>query len=389
MWIKFRHKVVFFILRPIFKTFYKIKYNTKIYNCKLKKKQPHLILSNHLTTLDPFLVSASFSGPIYSMASEDLFSSGFGKLISFLTAPIPKAKSKSDLTAIKDAMRVAKEGGNILIFPEGNRSYDGDLCKIDDSIVKLIKLLKLPLVLYNIVGGYGIDPRWSKKSRKGKSYGKVKRIIEYEALKSMSNEEIHKLIIDELSVKQFPTTYKYKCKKSAEGLERILYKCPICGSIETIYTKKRFVYCSNCNLKVKYNEYLEFESDNNDFKFKYVKDWYDYQKNYILSLEDSTKLFFSDKKIKLFKMEKFKKGDLLLEGDLSINDKAISIGNKSFNIEDINDVTVVGKRKINFYINNETYQLKGSKSLNVIKYYQAFYYIKNKNGADNNEIFGI
>lgn len=164
MWVKFRHKVTFAALKPIFKVFYRLKYGTKIYNCKLKKKQPYLILSNHLTTLDPFLVSASFSRAIYSMASEDLFSSGYGKLISFLTAPIPKAKSKSDLTAIKDCMRVAKEGGSILIFPEGNRSYNGELCNIDDSIVKLVKLLKLPLVLYNIVGGYGTDPRWCKKN---------------------------------------------------------------------------------------------------------------------------------------------------------------------------------------------------------------------------------
>lgn len=228
-----------------------------------------------------------------------------------------------------------------------------------------------------------------KKTRKGKSYGKAIKIIEYDELKNLSNEELYSLIIDNLTVEAVPTSNKYKCRKSAEGLERILYKCPICGKLETIYTKGKYVYCSECELKVKYNDYLEFESNNKEFKFKYVKDWYNYQKDYILSLNDNELINFSDKNVGLYRMKKFKKGELLLKGDLSINNDKIQIGNNSFNICDIDDVTVVGKKKINFYVNNETYQLKGDKGMNVIKYYQAFYLLKNKSGDGRNDIFGI
>ena len=135
---KFRHKVVFILLRPFFRLFFKLKYNTVVFNYKLNK-EPYLILSNHLTVLDPFLVGLAFGRPIYYMASEDLSSSKYGKLITWLVNPIYKAKSKSDLGAVKDCIRVVKEGGTICIFPEGNRSYDGRLCKIEESIAALNK----------------------------------------------------------------------------------------------------------------------------------------------------------------------------------------------------------------------------------------------------------
>ena len=40
---------------------------------------------------------------------------------------------------------------------------------------------------------------------------------------------------------------------------------------------------------------------------------------------------------------------------------------KEFYLRDIQDMTVLGKNKLNFYINGETYQIKGDKTLNVLE----------------------
>ena len=382
MWIKFRHKVVFTLLRPFFIVFFWIKYRTTVKKVKLNK-EPYLILSNHLTTLDPFIVGLAFLRPIYYMASEDLSSSKYGKLITWLVNPIYKAKSKTDLGAIKDCLRVTREGGTICIFPEGNRSFDGQLCHIDESIVKLVKLLKIPVVLFNINGGYGTDPRWANKGRRGKSSGTVRMILSVEEISNMSNEELFKVIIDGLTVNSVPTAYKYKSKKNAEGLERILYLCPKCNSLNSIFTKKNYLYCSKCNLRVKYTNQLEFETEDLDFKFKYVKDWYSYQKNYIKSFNSNTKFFYEDENVTLLLMEKNKKGKPIKNGKLSMDNAFLSIDDIQFNLSNIENMTMVGKRKMNFYFDNKTYQLKRNLSINLIKYYHMYHHFYKKEGIDH------
>ena len=81
--------------------------------------RPYLILFNHQTAFDQFFTSIAFKKHIYYIASEDLFSNGFlSKLITWLVAPIPFRKSTSDIAAIKNCLRIVKEGGSIGMAPE-------------------------------------------------------------------------------------------------------------------------------------------------------------------------------------------------------------------------------------------------------------------------------
>ena len=375
--IKFRHKVVFKLLKPFFKLFFKLKYNTVTYKYKLNKG-PHIILSNHLAVLDPFVLASSFTRPVYFMASEDLSSTKYSKYINWLVAPIYKAKSKSDLGAVKDCLRVVKEGGTICIFPEGNRSYDGTLCKIEESIAKMVKLLKVPLVLYNIKGSYGTDPRWAKKARRGLSYGRVKRVLSVEEIQELSNEELYNLIIKELTVPQVPTTIKYKSKASAEGLERILYICPKCGKLHELYSEGDYINCRACGLKVKYTENLTFETDDSDVKFKYVSDWYQYQKAYVKTFNMEKEFTYKDEGVTLFTVEKGSERKEVITGTMMMNNTTLSVGDISFELSQIDNMTVLGKHKMNMYVNGLTYQFKGDDDLNVVKYLHMYTHLYEK-----------
>ena len=137
MWVKFRHKVVYFFLRPLFRIYFIIKYKAT-FDKQIKLPEGALVICNHVTTMDPMMVSMLFKEPTYHMMSKDvLMHRCTGKLIQYLVNPIPKEKSKStDITAIKNCVRVAKENGIINIFVEGNRTLSGELCYIDNSIVK-------------------------------------------------------------------------------------------------------------------------------------------------------------------------------------------------------------------------------------------------------------
>ena len=176
-WTKPRHKAVFAFLRAVMTPFFKLKYNYRAIPAP-KIDGPCLILNNHQATMDPFFVAASFKRPLYFFASDDLFNLKVSPLIRWLVNPIPKSKSLSDLNAVRTALKVFREGGAVSIAPEGNRTLSGRLWEMNDSIAKLAKLSKVPVVIYNLFGGYGTDPRWGDGIRRGTKYeGRVKRII--------------------------------------------------------------------------------------------------------------------------------------------------------------------------------------------------------------------
>ena len=117
-----------------------------------KSLLPDLVLYNHQTAFDQFFVGMSFRGPIYYMATEDIFSLGWlSKLLRWAVAPIPIRKQTTDITAVMNCIKVAREGGSLCIAPEGNRTYSGRTEYMSDSIASLAKKLKMPIItLLNI-----------------------------------------------------------------------------------------------------------------------------------------------------------------------------------------------------------------------------------------------
>ena len=283
-WIRFRHKVVRNLAFAVLYPYSKIKYGFHFEN-KVTDKRQYLILMNHQTGFDQFFLGMGFSGAVYYVASEDLFSNGFvSKLLKYLVAPIPIKKQTTDVHAILNCMRVAKEGGSIAIAPEGNRTYAGDNVYMNPAIAKLTKKLSLPLALYRIEGGYGVHPRWSDVVRKGKMRGFVSRIIEPDEYKDMSDDELVALIEKELYQNDCTMGQEFRHKKSAEYLERAMYVCPYCGLSE-FESAGDTIQCKKCLCKIKYNPDLTLEGVGFEFPFKYTTDWYKHQCNFINSLD--------------------------------------------------------------------------------------------------------
>ena len=393
-WRKPRHRIITRIVRFFLLIHLKIKYRFK-HDKSVKFKEGAIILSNHVTTMDPFMVGALIKGPMYFMTTMDLFQNKrLGKLIRWLVNPIPKQKSKpSDLAAIKASIKVAKENGSIVIFPEGNRTLSGKLGYIEPSIVKLVKMLKKPLVLVNIEGGYGCDPRFSQKVRKGQVKASFKAIYQYDEIKDMDNDELFKIIVDGLTVNDLDPTKKFKSERSAEYLERVFYKCPICNEYHQIYSEGNNVYCKKCGLKVEYLENLRFKANYEKFKFETVYDWYTWQINEAMVIEyTDDKLIYSDS-VKLFEPRFNQKKLFLGEGKMELyNDHFKFVLSKEeliIKFEEIEGITLVGKKKMNIYANDKTFQVLYDDKINFLKYMHTYYIIKNKKVGNENGFIGI
>ena len=151
-WLRWRHGVVRNILNVTLGVYAKIKYNIKVTKFKEQQKgRPYLILMNHQTAFDQFFIGMAFKGPVYYLASEDLFSNGWvSSLIRYLVAPIPIKKQTTDVRAILNCIKVSREGGTIAIAPEGNRTYSGRTEYMSPSIVSLARKLAVPIALFRI-----------------------------------------------------------------------------------------------------------------------------------------------------------------------------------------------------------------------------------------------
>ena len=394
MWCKKRHKIITAIIRPIFKIHFKCKYNLDV---KINKEinYPALILSNHVTSLDPFIVGSFFKQPLYYMASLDLFQHLFiGKLIKFLVNPIPKAKSKkSDLAAIKSCIKVARENGTICIFPEGNRTVTGKLGHIDKSIAKLAKSLKLPIILFNIHGGYGTEPRWGKGVRKGKMHCEIKKILSYDEYKDLELDDLYNIIVNNLKVDDLSYYNNYKSKKSAMYLERVLYVCPKCNELHSLKSNKSVIECLKCGAKFTYNADLTFSSNDGILEIKNVSDWYDYQLEFIQKQNFDKNLYIYEDDVMLTMPRLFKSKKKLGYGKLRINSTQFEIETKNnkyvLEFENIEAVTYLGKKKMNIYYNGETYQVFYNVDSNFLKYVHMYYILKNKNENKEVDFIGI
>ena len=388
-WRKPWHGVVrnFFVM--ILEPYIKRKYHVTVEKLEYKKDKPYLILMNHQTGFDQFFIGMAYDGPIYYLATEDIFSLGLlSRIIDFLVAPIPIKKQTTDLKAIKSCVKVAKEGGTIALFPEGNRTFHGKTLYFKPSIVKLIRLVKLPVAIMRLEGGYGAQPRWSDVVRKGDVKAYPSKIIEVDEYSTLSDDELFDLIQKELYVDETDSEENFYHKKNAEYMERFLYVCPECGL--TVFND--LVECLNCHQRIRYLPNKKLQGVTYEFPFTTIGQWYDYQCNYVRKLdltpyydnimyEDTVRLFH----VILYKYKKKLKN----KATLRLYGNRLEIDDSSLNFDNISSITVLGKNKLNIYVNDMVYQIKGNKSFNALKYVNIYFRYHNlqKGEGENNEQF--
>lgn len=381
-WSKFRHKLIISTIRPFFKVILQLKYHVKLERFLEEGKRPYLVVFNHQTAADQFFVSLLFRQHIYYLASEDIFSLGFlSKLLRYAVAPIPIKKQTTDLQAVKTCIRVAREGCSIGLAPEGNRTYHGRTVYIKPAIASLAKKLGLPIAIVSIENGYGVHPRWSDVLRKGNMRCYVKRVVEPEEYAQLSKEALDQLLIRELTSNEGCVTGEFYHKKNAEYLERAIYTCPKCG-LSPFESKDDMIRCTKCGLQVRHLPTKELEGVEEGFPHRFVADWYDWQCDYIRSVQLPDTVLFEDRaalsRVNLYKSKTPLKKDAavaLYRDKLVIDGRELPFGELSY-------LTVLGKNKLNVYTADELLQLKGGKRFNALKYVNIFHKYKNESAGD-------
>ncbi len=284
---------------------------------------PFLLVSNHVTDWDPILVGSGFSKQMYFVASEHILRQGFiSRLLWFLFAPIARQKGGNAAGTVKGILRVLRDGGNVALFPEGNRTWDGLTADFPRATGKMARSSGATLVTYRMEGGYLSSPRWSGSSvRKGRMTGRIVGIYPPEELKKMTadevNEQIRRDIYENAWERQEKEPVRYRGRKPAEHLETFLFLCPECGEAHQLRSRGAEFRCAACGAKslVLDTGFLE-----GDFRFRTIRDWAVWQKEELAKRIDASGNgpIFSDDGMKLIEVTTAKKGTVLGTGRITL-----------------------------------------------------------------------
>lgn len=145
------------------KVLWSIKYHGKE-NIPLKDAFPYIIASNHQAYFDPAWVGAPIRQKMNFMAWGEVFEWKFvGPLIRLLGAfPVWLGGAKA-LASVKRALKVLRDGGVLVIFPEGERAFgDGKMLEYKEGVAGIAIRAQVPILPVTIKGGNRVWPQGRK-----------------------------------------------------------------------------------------------------------------------------------------------------------------------------------------------------------------------------------
>ena len=284
---------------------------------------PFFLVCNHLTDWDPVLVGSAFRKQMYFVASEHILRHGLiSRILNYIFAPIARQKGGNAAGTVKGILRALRDGGNVALFPEGNRSWDGLTGAIPPATGKLAKSSGATLVTYRLRGGYLSSPRWAGGSiRKGRMSGRIVGVYPPEELKKMTAQEVNSLICRDLAEdaweQQEKEPVRYRGKKPAEHLENYLFLCPECGKAHCLQSKGDIFRCTACGAKARYTDFGFLEGD---FRFQTVREWAVWQEEKLKELiaKAGNGPIFSDDGLDLLEVTTAKRGNKLAVGRVTL-----------------------------------------------------------------------
>ena len=295
MWLA---SIVRLVVEP---TLRNIKFSYTTERMDLVGDQPCLILMNHCSFTDMKLAYGIFyPRKMGIVTSVDAMTGILGKLMRLLGCT-PTHKYVTDLTLIKDLEYMLKKNKtSVLMYPEAGYSFDGCATTLPRKLGVLMKKLGVPVVTVITEGAFHRDPLYNMlQIRKVKVSAHVKCIATAEELKEKSVAELDALLDEAFSFDNFAWQRDNKVSIDvpfrADGLHRILYKCPHCGVENQMEGKGIHLKCHACKKQWTMDQYGQLSANKGETEYPHIPDWYKWQRACVRKeLEDGTYLIDTD-----------------------------------------------------------------------------------------------
>jgi len=250
---------------------------------KIGKKEPCLILMNHSSFVDLEIASHIFFPKRYGIVTtSDSFVGPLMRWLMPLLGCIPTKKFVSDVSLIRDMQYMLKEKNtSVLMYPEASYSFDGTATPLPRKMGILLKKLGVPVVAVITHGAFARQPLYNElKKRKVQVSADVTCLFTAEDLKTMSVAELDAKLDEVFGFDNFRWQQENQIvidePYRADGLNRILYKCPHCKVEGQTEGKGTNLICRHCGAEYELTELGALKAEN--AVFTHIPDWYRWQR---------------------------------------------------------------------------------------------------------------
>lgn len=259
-----------------------LKNRTKIVKVDMKDiKPPYVLLCNHNSFFD-FMVATVAIFP--NRANYIVAIDGFigREWIMRKVGCIGKRKFTNDTQMIKNSKRVLDNGDILVIYPEARYSLCGTNAVLPDSLGKMVKLFKVPVVSLITNGNHLKSPVWNLKKRKNPTRAVLKHLIPKGDIEGLTFEEINQKINNEFIYDDYlwqkDNKIKIDYKDRAKGLHKVLYQCPSCEKEFRMDSAGSQIWCNECGKHWNMNEFGELKAQTGETEFSHIPDWYEWER---------------------------------------------------------------------------------------------------------------
>lgn len=245
-------------------------------------KPPYILLCNHNAFMD-FKVATRAIFPHranYVVAIDGFI--GREQLLRSIGC-ICKRKFTNDLTLIRQLKQVIINGNIAVIYPEARYSLCGTTAVLPASIGKLCKLLKVPVAVLICHGHHINSPFWNLHERKvAPTEADFMLLFTEEELAGASADDVNEKILSAFQYDDYAWQKERNIlinyPRRAEGLHKVLYQCPSCGTEYRMRSKETQISCEACGKSWTMAENGELSADRGITEFAHIPDWYEWER---------------------------------------------------------------------------------------------------------------
>jgi len=261
-------------------------------------KPPYMLLSNHMYFID-FEIAAmgTFPHRVNNVVSVD----GYYRRpwLMELIGCICKRKFINDLHLVRAINKVLKRGDILCMYPEARYTPIGTTAYLPESLGKLIKMNNVPVVVNIHHGNHLHTPFWNfRKPRKVPMYMTMTQILTAEDVQRMSIDEINTALHEAFRYDE----YQYQKENGiritepyrAEGLHKVLYQCPACGTESRMHSVGAELFCEACGKRWELTEEGDLRAVSGETEFTHVPDWFEWERENVRKEVESGEYYFED-----------------------------------------------------------------------------------------------
>ena len=239
-----------------------------------------ILICNHEAAID-FL-------PVYAAVKERCHMVASNSIVMSIPVVAPLAERagvlcKNQFQTLIGDMRKMKlavdNGGLLVIFPAGMMTESGTSTPIPRATAKALKWLDADVYVGKVGGTYLTSPKWSRVSRKGQITLDIYKLASREEFAALSLEQAEALVDGHLAFDAYRANQvnrvAYKNGDNVEGLEQVLFRCPVCGTDFTVRAEGNRLSCTACGFALESDRYgLLHDPAGGEPLFRYPSDWY-------------------------------------------------------------------------------------------------------------------